>query len=271
MLYEEPQLQRNKSVISVYNESKSKYKFDKEDDFYNSLTAVLSKNEYPLIKKFITQQTLSKEEIDVLMKLQEDKMIIDAHEIFLHQETIHKKSFIVNSGWAMRFKDHSNGERQIINYYLPGDIINPFAFINNTRNKHSVVSMTNLHVSVLKPEHMIDLYNVRQNFFLLYMRMLSWEDASLIEQMTCLGWLTAYQRTAYLFLNLYERLKLVDEVKDDTFFAPLTQQLLADTLSLSLVHMNRTIKKLRDDNLIRIKLNEIKMLDTCRLKKIIEV
>ena len=130
MLYEEPQLQHNKNVISVNNESKSKYKFDKENDLYNSLTEVVTQSEDPLIKKFITQQILSTEEIDVLMKLHEDKMIIKPHEVFLHQETIHKKSFIVNNGWAMRFKEHSNGERQIINYYLPGDIINPFAFIN---------------------------------------------------------------------------------------------------------------------------------------------
>ncbi|GJL73607.1 MAG: hypothetical protein NMNS01_28060 [Nitrosomonas sp.] len=161
-----------------------------------------------------------------------------------------------------------NGERQIINYILPGDIISPLALVS-PKKKYSIASITDLHVSVLKPEYLMDLYTVRPNLFSLYIEILDWENAMLIEQMTCIGWLTAYQRTVYLLLNLYERLKLVGCVKNDTFYAPLTQQLLADTLSLSIVHVNRTIKRLRDDNLIKMESNEIELLDIPSLKQIV--
>lgn len=258
----------NKTILSENYKGKSTYRLNKEDDFNDALSTTPSKNEWPLIKKISALQSLKTDEVDVLLKLHEKKIVIDAKKIFLHQNTINKKCFIVNSGWAYRFKDHMNGERQIINYILPGDIISPLALVN-PQKKYSVASITNLHVSELKPEYLMDLYTARPNLFALYIEILDWENAMLIEQMTCIGWLTAYQRTVYLLLNLYERLKLVGCVKNNTFYALLTQQLLADTLSLSIVHVNRTIKRLRDDNLIKIESNEIELLDIPVLKQIV--
>ena len=267
MVYAECQSRCSKTIVLEKNKRKPTYQLNKEDDFCNILSADFSKNEWPLIKKFNAQQPLSADEINVLIKLHEKQITIEANKTFLHQDSTHKKCFIVNSGWGYRFKDHCNGERQIINYILPGDIINPLALVNFQKN-HSVASITKLHVSELKPEYLVDLYTAQPNLFSRYIEILGWEDAMLIEQMTCIGWLTAYQRTAYLLLNLYKRLKLVGGVKDNTFFAPLTQQLLADTLSLSIVHTNRTIKRLRDNNLITIKSNEIKLLDIDGLNQI---
>ena len=268
MLLRKCQSGYHETILSEYYSGKSTYRLNKENNFNDALTTTSSKNEWPLIKKISALQSLSTDEIDVLSKLHEKKVVIDAKKIFLHQNTINKQCFIVNSGWAYRFKDHMNGERQIINYILPGDIISPLALVN-PKKKYSIAAITNLHVSVLKPEYLIDLYTARPNLFSLYIEILDWENAMLIEQMTCIGWLTAYQRTVYLLLNLYERLKLVGCAKNNTFYAPLTQQLLADTLSLSIVHVNRTIKRLRNDNLIKIESNEIELLDIPRLKQIV--
>ena len=268
MLLKKCQPEYNKTIISENYREKTTYSLNKENNFDHAFSTTNSKNEWPLIKKISALQSLSTDEVDVVSKLHEKKLVIDAKKVFLHQDTINKKCFIVNNGWAYRFKDHMNGERQIINYILPGDIISPLALVN-PKKKYSIASITDLHVSVLKPEYLIDLYTARPNLFSLYIEILDWENAMLIEQMTCIGWLTAYQRTVYLLLNLYERLKLVGCVKNNTFYAPLTQQLLADTLSLSIVHVNRTIKRLRDDNLVKIESNEIELLDIPRLKQIV--
>ena len=49
----------------------------------------------------------------------------------------------------------------------------------------------------------------------------------------------------HLFLDIYHRLKNAGLVQADTLKLPLTQELLADALGLSVVHINRTVKALR--------------------------
>jgi len=57
---------------------------------------------------------------------------------------------------------------------------------------------------------------------------------------------TATERVAMLLMHLYKRLQslgLVDERGSTPF--PLTQQHIADALGLSLVHTNKTLRRLR--------------------------
>ena len=226
----------------------------------------------PLIKKISALQPLqplSYYEIDSLMRLHEQDIIIDPHEILFHQNSIYEKCIIVNGGWACRFLDHSDGARQIIDYYLPGDIINPFALVMHAAN-YSVTSISCLNVSIFKPDLLVSLCTVQPTIGLRFLEMLGWQDVRLVRLMTEIGWRTAYQRTAYLLLDLFERLKLVDKTVGNTFFAPVTQQMLADSLGMSIVHMNRTIKKLREDELIIIESNIVKLIDIVRLRQITE-
>ncbi len=100
--------------------------------------------------------------------------------------------------------------------------------------------------------------------------MLAWEDTQLAEHICCLGRYTAYQRTAHFLLELFQRLKIVEQTEEDTFISPLTQQMMVDSLGMSVVHMNRTLKKLCDNNCIRMESNKISFLDIGRLKQIAE-
>lgn len=62
-----------------------------------------------------------------------------------------------------------------------------------------------------------------------------------------LGRQTAHERMANLFLELDYRLGERGLIKDHSFAFPLTQQMVADTLGLSEVHVNRTLQQLRRD------------------------
>jgi Cyclic nucleotide-binding domain len=129
----------NETNLFENHSGKATYGLNKEDNLCNVLSTTFLKNEWPLVKKISALQSLSPDEFDVLSKLHEKKIVIEAKKVFLHQNTINKKCFIVNSGWAYRFKDHMNGERQIINYILPGDIISPLALVN-PKKKYSITS-----------------------------------------------------------------------------------------------------------------------------------
>src|SRR5690606_5159182 len=96
------------------------------------------------------------------------------------------------------------------------------------------------------------------------------EESMLAEQVVRLGRRSAYERVAHIFIELFHRLRLVNAVDHHAFDLPLTQEILADTLGLSVVHMNRTLRRLRDDGLLRMKGDRVAIEDLDRLSQIAE-
>ena len=71
------------------------------------------------------------------------------------------------------------------------------------------------------------------------------EEAHLLAQITRLGRLSALERIADLFLELYERLSLAGLASNGRFALPLTQEVVADALGLTSVHLSRTLQLAR--------------------------
>ncbi len=223
----------------------------------------------PLIRRLLYLQSLNIEEIAVLMKMHEHTRFIDERTIFLRQGDLQKECIVVTKGWAYRFYELSDGSRQIINYYLPGDVINPFAVIL-PKIGYSVASITHLEVCVFKPEYLVEVFSTQPKLSLLYVWMLGHDDSVIAEQVVRIGRRSAYKRTAHLLLELFHRMKVIGETENKSFPMPISQQLLADTLGLSFVHMNRTLRKLRMDNLISMTYRVATLLDIDKLKQLAE-
>jgi hypothetical protein len=76
---------------------------------------------------------------------------------------------------------------------------------------------------------------------------------------------------AHLFCEVWFRLKSVGLAHDNAFDLPATQTDLGDALGLSLVHVNRTIQKLRADGLMSVNRDRVvRLLDWPRLTEIAE-
>jgi CRP-like cAMP-binding protein len=223
----------------------------------------------PMLKKFNFIDALAPEEINALMRLHEHTFSIDERKIILEQGDIRKKSFIVTQGWAYRFSSLFDGSQQVINYYLPGDVISPFALVM-PKASYSVASISRLEVCVFNPDYLLELFSTQPKIGIYYGWMLGRQDASMAEQIVRIGRLSAYKRTAHLLMEFYHRLKVVELVDNNTFYLPMTQQLLADTLGLSIVHMNRTLKKLQKDNLISLSGNKLCFLNPEKIKQVAE-
>ncbi|HET9395878.1 MAG TPA: helix-turn-helix domain-containing protein, partial [Nitrospiraceae bacterium] len=76
---------------------------------------------------------------------------------------------------------------------------------------------------------------------------------------------SAIERTAHFFLELSERLQLVGLATDREFDCPLNQYVLADTLGLSAIHVNRVLRQLRERKLMTLKDRKVTILDRTKL------
>jgi CRP-like cAMP-binding protein len=68
-----------------------------------------------------------------------------------------------------------------------------------------------------------------------------------------IGRRTALERTAYLLLQLFVRAEEAGLTQNGSIQFPFTQQHLADTLGMSLVHTNKTLKRLFATGTVRWK------------------
>ncbi len=75
---------------------------------------------------------------------------------------------------------------------------------------------------------------------------------------------------AHLICELYVRLSVVRLVTDQSFHFPLSQSVVADALGLSVVHVNKTLQKLRNEKVVTWTDRTIKVLNWEKLSEIAE-
>lgn len=159
---------------------------------------------------------------------------------------------VVISGWAYRHKQLEDGRRQIIAFFLPGDLCDHNVFILREMD-HSVSTITPVTVAAVSRETFdeVTLNHPRIT------QALWWESlvgsAIQREWTVNLGQRSATERMAHLLCELFLRLQSVDLVDGNSCEFPVTQVELADATGLSAVHVNRTLQELRSSGVIELK------------------
>lgn len=171
---------------------------------------------------------------------------------------------LVIAGWACRYKQLEDGRRQVVSFFLPGDICDLNIFILREMD-HSIGSITDVTIADLSREFFEEISAGYPRI----VTALWWEslvDAAIQREWTLnLGQRTALERMAHLLCELFFRLRLAGLTSGDSCDLPLTQADLADASGLSKVHVNRTLQELRSANLIVLKGRTLVVPDLRRL------
>ncbi|MGD1877585.1 MAG: Crp/Fnr family transcriptional regulator [Kiloniellaceae bacterium] len=194
---------------------------------------------------------LSNAEIDCLEAMQKKVKKLSAGSEFVREGDPYDHSYIVKDGWAIRFKELSDGRRQILNFVLPGDFVGLFSPLFELAD-HSVAALTDLELHPVDPASLVEMFSTCPRLGAAVAWSAGRDEAILSEQVVRVGRRSAYERTGHIIVELLHRLRLVGEAGQKSFELPLTQEILADTLGLSIVHMNRTLRRLRENGLVRI-------------------
>ncbi|CAO4163161.1 hypothetical protein CLBKND_00091 [Methylorubrum aminovorans] len=96
------------------------------------------------------------------------------------------------------------------------------------------------------------------------------DEAILREWLMNVGRRSAVERLAHLFCELLLRLKVVGLAEGTGYKFPLTQVDLADTTGITSVHVNRSLRELRQSGLIELEGGRLKILDYAGLRALAE-
>ena len=92
------------------------------------------------------------------------------------------------------------------------------------------------------------------------------DQAVLREWVTNIGARNAELRIAHLFCEIHARLEAIGMVTEGGFNVPISQQELADTVGLSVVHVNRSLRTLREKGLATFRKQQVEIPDIERMK-----
>ena len=175
-----------------------------------------------------------------------------------------KLSF-VKEGVGARYKLLRNGKRQIINVLLPGDIVGlPGSFLD--RATFSVIALTDMKLEVCSLDAFVAACYRRPKFALALSWLAIQEAMTYAEHVVDVGRRTAVERVAHFLLEMHARLLLVGRATDVGFELPVSQEVMGDALGLSVPHVNRTLAKLRGDELIAVSERRVEFIDVRALQ-----
>ena len=210
---------------------------------------------------------MTEEMVDGIRVLCKDSTEFARGNLLIEADQPYQKVFLVREGWAVRYKLLPSGDRQIINFALPGDFLCFNASIFQTSD-HFVAAKTFLRTFAFD----ISPFQQMLTSYPAMALAMSWanahEEAVLAERIASLGRRSARQRMAHLFCELWRRLQLLGLTQQGAFPLPVTQEDLGDTLGLSVVHVNRTLRRLSTDGLIAREHGLVRILDMGRLQQV---
>jgi CRP-like cAMP-binding protein len=174
-------------------------------------------------------------------------------------------------GWIALSKSLRNGDRQIIDFALPGEFIfaasadasmaalEVQALTDTLLARHSHTQWKQLIAQVPEMESVRTVLSGATR-------------ARIAERMLRLGKGTAQMRIAYALLELCIRLRALGEGTDQAFHIPLTQQQLGEFMGLSSVHVCRTMRRLERNGIIDVADHmDVRVRDAIQLAEIAKV
>jgi CRP-like cAMP-binding protein len=210
----------------------------------------------PLTRKLIQLVDLSPEEVVVLESLQSKTRLVRRNREIVTQGKKYDTLFVMIDGISIRYRILHDGRRQILNIALPGDFVGfPACFFE--RALYPISALTDAAVASIPFNLLINLFEEHPRLAAAIFWSFSSEAAIYTERLTDIGRRTALERVAHFLLELLARFQIIGLADECSFPMPLTQELLGDALSLSLPHVNRTLRQLREDGLVSIEAHQV--------------
>jgi len=194
---------------------------------------------------------------------------LSADEIIVHAGRLMTFSVMLLDGLMCRYKDLSDGQRQITELHVAGDFADLHSFTLK-RLDHSVMTLTPCRVALVPHEKLEQITERYPHLTRLYWFTTNMDAAIHREWEVSLGRRTALSRIATLFCEIKIRLEIVGLTDGLSYDFDLTQTDLAECVGLTPIHVNRTLKELRERGLVQFKSGRVTIHDWDGLARVAE-
>lgn len=201
------------------------------------------------LRKLEVFDTLSDDDLRFMERFKVGELNIDAGAPILMEGSNSPQLFTALEGMGLRYKLLPNGNRQVVNFVMPGDFIGLQAGVMGQVG-HSVEATTPMVLCVFDRSELWSLYRKHPSRAYDLTWLAAIEEHFLGESLTSIGQRSAIERIAWGMMRFFLRSETLGLADGPRCPLPYRQQDIADALGLSLVHTNKTLKRLRDQKLM---------------------
>ena len=212
-------------------------------------------------------RALSPEELAFMHSFKRGELVVDPGATILLEESASPHLYTILEGWAFRHKQIEDGRRQVLNFALPGDLVGLQLAIMNEM-QHTVTALTRTRLCVFQRDKVWSVFTDHAALGFAMTWIAAREEQLLDGHLLSVGQRKALERVAYLILHLYERAEGVGYAGDDALQAPFTRAHFADALGITPVHLSRTLRRLRERELVRWRDESLVILNRPELERI---
>jgi CRP-like cAMP-binding protein len=164
--------------------------------------------------------------------------------------------FRLRTGWVCRSRGLDDGRRQIITVFLPGDLCAVKALLI-AEQPDGIDALTDATFNAIAQDRLRLLAAEEPDVGLRLMLQLAEDERRLHNWVIGLGRGTADEKIAAMLLDFRSRLRRIGLCPRDSFRLPMTQQQMGDYLGLTVVHVNRVLRRFREAGLVTVRRNVV--------------
>lgn len=200
----------------------------------------------PLFKKLNQLHPLSVTERSAVLGLQPRLEIALPRKVLVREGTTPFECCILLEGYAFRDKMTDTGARQIVSFHIPGDLLD-IQHLHLSAADHSVETLTEARIAWVSVGELKRIAEAHPAI-----NVALWRDA-LIDASIFREWVLnvgrrdAKARIAHMLCEFAVRRAAAGLGDPEGCPIPMTQEQIADATGLTTVHVNRSLRALRED------------------------
>ena len=201
------------------------------------------------VHRLSQHSNLSEEERGAILGLPTQLEEVRGHSDFVRPGDITDHSCLIADGLVGKYGQAPDGKRQIVSLHIPGEMVD----LPSVVVPQATAVLTALAPSaVFKIAHrsLRDLSFEYPAIAVAFWRSSVLDGAIVIQLLVNVGRRTARERLAHLLCEMSVRNRLTKGGDGMAYDLPMSQEQLGDALGLTSVHVNRTLRDLRQDGLI---------------------
>lgn len=220
-----------------------------------------------IVEQFEKFTPLSSKDKELLSSLVKPPITYVKNTSVWQQGASSERFYILSRGWAYAYRNMEEGTRQVLDIYVPGDIIGLREFAFRKRGS-GLMTLSNAELYPFSMPQLSTLFANSLSLCNIFFTVVARNQAILLERMVNLGRRSAREKLAHFLVELSERVRRVEHSSANHLELPVPQALLADALGLSVVHVNRTCRELKESGLLMPTGNGLTILDLDGLRRV---
>lgn len=204
----------------------------------------------PLLNTLELRSLIPKTDRDAILALPHTLMSLEPGDYLVREGDLPTSCGVLVSGFAYRQKMTGADGRQILSIHIPGEALD-FQHIFLDVADHSVQMLTRGQVALIPRADIQHICRAREAVGHAILINILVEASILRECVLNIGRRDAKSRLAHVLCELAVRLDAYGLADDMGYNLPMTQAELADALGLTPVHLNRVIRSLEADGMIK--------------------